>query len=163
MPHRAEEDARNVILNEMNQPFAEYDLGDMVSWGTMTLLRDGVNAALESARNEKKIGKSLEAHITIVTREEKPPVDLSDLKEHFGEQWWADFFIVSGVDFVTDPALYDQAAETPLNGVRVIVSEARGEKCERCWKHDTGVGSDSAHPTLCPRCAAVAAGFPAEA
>ena len=119
----------------MNQPFQDYDLGDLVSWGTMLQLRDGVNAALEAARNEKKIGKSLEAHVTVVTREEKPPVDLSDLRQHFDPQWWADFFIVSGVDFVTDPALYDQASDTPLNGVRVLVSQARGEKCERCWKH----------------------------
>ena len=160
MPHRSSDDPRNVVFNDMNQPFADYDLGDLVSWGTLTLLRDGVNAALEAARNEKKIGKSLEAHVTVVTREEKPPVDLSHLQKHFDAQWWADFFIVSGVDFVTDPALYDQAADTQLNGVRVAVSEARGEKCERCWKHDTAVGSDSEHPTLCPRCAAVVRTLP---
>ena len=155
MPHRAGEDPRNVVLNEMNQPFQEYDLGAMTSWAAMIQLRNGVNAALEAARNEKKIGKSLEAHVTIVTREEKPPVDLSDLQEHFTQQWWADFFIVSGVDFVTDPALYDQAADTPLNGVRVVVTEARGEKCQRCWKHHPLVGSHAKHPALCPRCAAV--------
>ena len=155
MPHRAGEDPRNVVLNEMNQPFQEYDLGAMTSWAAMIQLRNGVNAALETARNEKKIGKSLEAHVTIVTREEKPPVDLSDLQEHFTQQWWADFFIVSGVDFVTDPALYDQAADTPLNGVRVVVTEARGEKCQRCWKHHPLVGSHAKHPALCPRCAAV--------
>ena len=155
MPHREGDDPRNVLFNEMNQPFAAYDLGACASWNTLILLRDGVNAALETARGEKRIGKSLEAHITLVTREEKPPVDLSDFREHFPAQWWADFFIVSGVDFVTDAALYDQAADTRLNGVRVLVDQARGEKCERCWKHSAGVGSDSEHPTLCPRCAAV--------
>ena len=36
----------------------------------------------------------------------------------------------------------------------VQVSEAKGEKCERCWKHHIKVGSDANHPTLCPRCAA---------
>ena len=155
MPHRAGDDPRNVLLNQMNQPFTDYDLGSCTLWGTLILLRDGVNAALESARNDKRIGKSLEAHVTIVTREEKPPVDLSDFREHFPAQWWADFFIVSGVDFVTDAALYDQAADTRLNGVRVLVDQARGEKCERCWKHSEGVGEDHDHPTLCPRCAAV--------
>ncbi len=160
MPHRSSDDARNVVFNDMNQPFADYDLGDLVSWGTLTLLRDGVNAALEAARNEKKIGKSLEAHVTVVTREEKPPVDLSHLQKHFDAQWWADFFIVSGVDFVTDPALYDQAADTQLNGVRVAVSEAKGEKCARCWMHSPTVGADADHPTLCARCAAVVRTLP---
>ena len=141
----------------MNHSFAAYALSeaDMAKWDKIVSVRDAINAALEAARNEKKIGKSLEAHVTVVTREEKPPVDLSDLRKRFTQQWWADLFIVSGVDFVTDPALYDQAADTPLNGVRVLVSQAKGEKCERCWKHHIKVGSDTEHPTLCPRCAKV--------
>ena len=57
MPHRTEDDGRNVLFNEMNQPFADYDLGAAVSWSSLIQLRDGVNAALEAARNEKKIGK----------------------------------------------------------------------------------------------------------
>ena len=44
----------------MNQPFQDYDMGALVSWTALIQLRDGVNAALEAARNEKKIGKSLE-------------------------------------------------------------------------------------------------------
>ena len=87
-------------------------------------------------------------------------MDLSDLRKRFTQQWWADLFIVSGVDFVTDPALYDQAADTPLNGVRVLVSQAKGEKCERCWMHSPTVGADADHPTLCARCAAVVRKLP---
>lgn len=59
-----------------------------------------------------------------------------------------------------DPALYAQAAETPVAGVRVLVGEAKGQKCERCWKILPTVGQDAAHPTLCPRCAAVVAKLP---
>ena len=36
-------------------------------------------------------------------------------------------------------------------------AKAEGEKCERCWKFSTAVGESSAHPTLCPECAAVMA------
>ena len=54
-----------------------------------------------------------------------------------------------------DAGLYDTAAETTVEGVRVLVEEAAGQKCERCWKHDGAVGQDAAHPTLCPRCAQV--------
>ena len=45
--------------------------------------------------------------------------------------------------------------EKLVEGVRVLVEEAAGQKCERCWKHDGAVGQDAAHPTLCPRCAQV--------
>ena len=47
-------------------------MGALVSWSVRLIqLRDGVNAALEAARNEKKIGKSLEAHITLVRAQDQ--------------------------------------------------------------------------------------------
>ena len=153
MPHREGDDPRNVVLNEMNQPFQDYDMGALVSWTALIQLRDGVNAALEAARNEKKIGKSLEAHITLVRAQDQAD-NLTALQEKFQDQW-ADLFIVSDVEVSDDPALYAQGSDTPIAGVRVLVSEANGDKCERCWKHHPLVGANAAHPTLCPRCAKV--------
>src|SRR5699024_2429452 len=65
MPHKEGDDGRSVVLNEMNQPFAAYALDEdtMAAWEGIIALRDVVNAALEAARNEKKIGKSLEAKV----------------------------------------------------------------------------------------------------
>ena len=117
----------------MNQPFQDYDMGALVSWTALIQLRDGVNAALEAARNEKKIGKSLEAHITLVRAQDQAD-NLTALQEKFQDQW-ADLFIVSDVEVSDDPALYAQGSDTPIAGVRVLVSEANGDKCERCWKH----------------------------
>ena len=54
-----------------------------------------------------------------------------------------------------DAALFEQAAETPIAGVRVLVSEANGGKCPRCWKHTHTDHEDG----LCARCAAVVAEF----
>ena len=153
MPHREGDDPRNVVLNGMNQPFQDYDMGALVSWTALIQLRDGVNAALEAARNEKKIGKSLEAHITLVRAQDQAD-NLTALQEKFQDQW-ADLFIVSDVEVSDDPALYAQGSDTPIAGVRVLVSEANGDKCERCWKHHPLVGANAAHPTLCPRCAKV--------
>ena len=137
MPHKEGDDGRNVVLNEMNQPFAAYALDEdtMAAWEGIIALRDVVNAALEAARNEKKIGKSLEAKVTI------PAAQLAGSRKVDMEEL-ADLLIVSQVE------VSDTVDE-------VVVSPAQGEKCERCWKHSEGVGSDSEHPTLCPRCAAV--------
>ena len=137
MPHKEGDDGRNVVLNEMNQPFAAYALSEdtMAAWEGIIALRDVVNAALEAARNEKKIGKSLEAKVTI------PAAQLAGSRKVDMEEL-ADLLIVSQVE------VSDTVDE-------VVVSPAQGEKCERCWKHSEGVGSDSEHPTLCPRCAAV--------
>ena len=42
-----------------------------------------------------------------------------------------------------------------VDGLFVTVEKADGEKCERCWTYEESVGSDSEHPTLCARCAAI--------
>ena len=157
MPHRAEDDERNVVFNQMVQPYVEYalDEAEMVQWATLRQLRDGVNAALEKARADKKIGKALEAHVTLADQ----GGNLEMLKKTFDGQW-ADLFIVSDVEFTTDAEVYAQGADTAVAGVRVLVSEAKGEKCGRCWKHHLEVGKDAAFADLCPRCAAVVAKIP---
>ena len=81
------------------------------------------------------------------------------LKKTFDGQW-ADLFIVSDVEFTTDAEVYAQGADTAVAGVRVLVSEAKGEKCGRCWKHHLEVGKNAAFADLCPRCAAVVAKIP---
>ena len=141
MPHREGDDVRNVVLNDMNKPFAEYalDQAAMDKWAKIITVRDAVNVALEAARNEKKIGKSLEAAVAITV-----PAEDAFLAE-MGDGELADLFIVS------------QAEVSVGTELAVSVAEGKGEKCERCWKHHIKVGSDAAHPTLCPRCAKVVA------
>ncbi|MEW5898352.1 MAG: zinc finger domain-containing protein, partial [Bacillota bacterium] len=57
-------------------------------------------------------------------------------------------------------------AENRPNGEKVLpaleipelavgVRRAPGEKCVRCWKYSEGVGKNTEHPALCPRCAEV--------
>ena len=123
----------------------------MVSWTGLQQLRSGVNAALEAARADKKIGKALEAHVVLVV-DEAGKGNLQSIREQF-QDIWADLFIVSDVEVSEDAALFEQAAETPIAGVRVLVSEANGVKCPRCWKHTASQHEDG----LCARCAAVVA------
>ena len=137
MPHRVGDDGRNVLLNEMNSPFAVYALDEdaMAAWNGLIDLRNTVNAALEQARAEKKLGKSLEAKVTIPSGRIAGSwlVSMDEL---------ADLLIVSQVEISSDVT-------------EVTVEPAAGRKCERCWKVLPSVGSDASHPALCPRCAKV--------
>ena len=146
MPHREGDDARNVLLNEMNKPFAEYALDGetMKKWDYIIKTRDAVNVALEQARNEKKIGKGLEAKVILTVT----PAELDNLDN----EELADLFIVSQTE----------RREGDGNVMTVVVEPADGEKCQRCWKVLTAVGTVKEHPALCPRCAAVVAKLPAE-
>jgi len=159
MPHRAGDDPRNVLLNEMNRPFADYALPGgqdaLLPWNELQTLRGDVNGALEKARAEKKIGKSLEAHVTLV-KDAASPCDLEKTCLARPTAELADLFIVSDVEIASDAAAFAQGEETQFEGWRVVVSEAKGAKCPRCWKHTTAPDADG----LCPRCAAVVAGLP---
>lgn len=136
MPHREGDDGRNVLFNEMNKPFAEYalDADTMTAWAGVIRVRDTVNSALEAARNEKKIGKSLEAKVTI------PAGGIAGCKK-------------MGMDELADLLIVSQAEIGDVESVTVI--PAQGVKCERCWKILPSVGTDSEHPALCARCAGV--------
>ena len=146
MAHREGDDPRNILLNQMNKPFTDYALDNaaMDRWERIIQVRDGVNAALEAARNEKKVGKSLEAGISLTV----PDSDAFLAEMDPGEL--ADLLIVSQAEVKTGGEL------------AVSVSPAAGEKCERCWKHHLKVGEDKNHPALCPRCARVVAALDIE-
>ena len=144
MPHRAEDDARNVLFNEMVQPYTEYALSDeeMTKWSRIAALRSAVNGALEQARADKVIGKSLEAAVDLTV-----PAEDAFLAE-MSEEEVADLFIVSQVKLT----LGDE--------VKVAVEAAQGAKCGRCWKVLHSVKAVGEHEALCPRCAAVMAKLP---
>ncbi len=142
MPHREGDDPRNVLFNDMHRPFADYALDGeaMERWAVIEAARDKVNAALETARAEKKIGKSLEAAVVLTVPE--------------AENWLAD------LPELADLLIVSQAEVKTGTAPAVEISKAQGQKCQRCWKVLPSVGSDSEHPTLCPRCAAAVRNLP---
>ena len=144
MPHRAEDDGRNVLFNEMVQPYTEYALSEeeMVKWSRIVTLRSAVNGALEQARADKVIGKSLEAAVDLTVPEEDAFLAKIDADEV------ADLFIVSQVKL------------TVGDEMKVTVEAAQGAKCGRCWKVLHSVKAVGEHEALCPRCAAVMAKLP---
>ena len=160
MPHRSSDDARNVVFNDMNQPFTDYALDDkaMEKWSTVEKLRDDVNAVLEAARAEKKIGKALEAHVALHAGDDAASAALVQV---MGLNL-AELFIVSDcqVSNGSPDAASTVGKGTNFPGLTVEVSEAKGEKCARCWMHSPTVGADADHPTLCARCAAVVRTLP---
>ena len=61
-----------------------------------------------------------------------------------------ELFIVSGISLDANGG-----AATAVDGLRVGVERASGEKCGRCWMILEDVGTDEDHPTVCGRCAGV--------
>ena len=134
MPHCEKDDKRNVVLNEMNKPFVEYalDAETMQKWDNLIALRNDVNVALENARNEKLIGKPLEACVTLsVPDKAVASMNLEEL-------------------LIVSKCIIDDDC-----GKEIKVAQAPGAKCPRCWKQSEDLDSETG---LCPRCKKVIGG-----
>jgi isoleucyl-tRNA synthetase len=108
-------------------------------WEGLLETRDTVLKALDDMRERKVIGSSLDAAVFLEAG--GPVYDLLERRASDLPAW----FIVSQVELL----------KSPEKGVRVRVDRARGDKCERCWKYTTDVGSNSEFPTVCAACASV--------
>ena len=116
----------------------------MAKWDTVMKLRQDVNGVLEVARADKRIGKALEAHVTLATDDEA-------IKAACKGKNLAEICIVSAVDWAAPEEGAETAQGVNFPALTVGVSEAKGEKCPRCWMHSLQANEEG----LCPRCAAV--------
>ena len=157
MPHRAGDDGRNVVLNVMNAPFEAYALSDeeLARWDRLIALRGDVNLVREPSRAAKRIGKPLEAAVTLHVKSEAARESLRAVEG----MNLAELFIVSQCLIAEDgedeaDAVTGEGVNVP--GLSVAVKEAPGTKCPRCWMHSVDADPETG---LCPRCAAVVAGM----
>jgi isoleucyl-tRNA synthetase len=100
------------------------------------VVREKVLKELETARENKIIGNSLEAGVTLKIPSDKEPL----LRKY--EKELPFLFIVSEVCLDTHKG----------EGIVVEVKNAPGEKCSRCWNFSTYVGQSSDYPGFCKRC-----------
>lgn len=114
-------------------------------WHQVIELCDDVLKSLETARNEKRIGKSLEAALTIYATDEA-----KNLLESVGSL--ENLFIVSKVIVAGAKDTAPESADK-YDKLAIEVTKADGDTCERCWVISERIGENEKHPTLCPTCA----------
>jgi isoleucyl-tRNA synthetase len=122
----------SVHESEFKQCHLALDPDEITKWFWLKQWRETLLPELEKARQEKKIGKALDAKIEITIPQVQNQVsdrdllrellNVSDLKIKIGE---------------------------PISH---SVFKADGQKCERCWHWETDIGKNPEHPTICGRC-----------
>jgi isoleucyl-tRNA synthetase len=115
--------------NRQGSPLMYDDIG---KWDWLRMQREQILPELEKARQDKTIGKALDAKVQIVIP--KVQNQLSD-KE-----------LLQALVNVSDLKI------TVGEPSSISVSKADGQKCERCWHWETDVGANPDHPTICGRC-----------
>ncbi|MCQ2429960.1 MAG: isoleucine--tRNA ligase [Clostridia bacterium] len=146
MPHKTGENAQSVYLNDMPVWDEALTFPEIAAhWEKLFDLRDDVMKALELARADKMIGKSLDAKVTVYTENE----DHFAVLDSFAAQLPL-IFITSQAKAVKAPAPEGAFTETE-SGIAVVVEPADGCKCDRCWTFVTD-GTQLEDAYLCPRC-----------
>ncbi|WP_028575643.1 isoleucine--tRNA ligase [Desulfonatronovibrio hydrogenovorans] len=115
-------------------------------WNMVYEVRQEVTKAIEPYRKSKELGHSLDSLVTLYVDETKYQ-SLKELEDDLGY-----IFIVSR-------ALVRPEAEAPagifssleLEGLKIKVERAPGEKCARCWIYSQDLDQEKA----CPRCAGI--------
>lgn len=156
LPHTTEE-----VWGYMNEPEEFVQLTDIPEareydgetalldqWNQFMELRSHVLKVLEDARNEKLIGRSLEARADLYVKPSQKAV-LDALNY--------DVALLLGVSDLEVHAADEAPAEAEQfkDGSAVRVEKAPGEVCARCRMTKEDVGSDAVYPQLCARCARI--------
>ena len=147
MPHRAGEKTESVFLNPMPEADGAYACPELTAhWDRLFALRDGVMKALELARANKMIGKSLDAKVTVFTPDEAQAALLESFADTLNL-----IFITSQASVVRGEAP-EGAYTDPDTGVSVLVEPADGRKCDRCWTVVKEGKATEEDGFLCIRC-----------
>ncbi len=135
------------------------------TWQTLLAFRESVLPRLEELRRTKVIGKSLDAKIVWHCQAElqdwakktgstdaiRELLNVSQLVMASAKPADALFPIrmILREDGSPEMATIDSGKAL---GIGVVVTQADGTKCERCWHFETDVGQHAEHPTVCGRC-----------
>ncbi|MCD5402140.1 isoleucine--tRNA ligase [candidate division NPL-UPA2 bacterium] len=145
-----DEDLASIHLSSWPQ-LPDYYLDDNLEgrWKELLRIREGVYRALERARQEKIIGNSLEAEVTIFSASPEKTLFLKGYQAQLPT-----IFIVSRVELrETEKGLPEGVSpDGEIKELGVRVKKAPGDKCQRCWTYSETVRESREHPTICHRC-----------
>ena len=132
------------LLPAVNSQWKDESLAQ--KWEKILQVRAEVTKALEKARTEKRIGHPLDAAVIISAEE-----DLYNALKPYAEDLRF-IFIVSKVTLLKNEKVDASFKSENVAGLSIKIEVAEGEKCERCWVHETSVGSNKEQPSICGRC-----------
>ncbi|MDP2193188.1 MAG: isoleucine--tRNA ligase [Alphaproteobacteria bacterium] len=114
-------------------------------WKKIRHYRKAITGALEVERNAKTIGSSLQAHVVIYATPE-----IADLLHNLD---LSELSIASQASLVIATPPAEALTVNNIEGIGVVVDQAKGSKCERCWKITPEVGQHQREMShICHRC-----------
>ncbi|MEN6465566.1 MAG: isoleucine--tRNA ligase [Syntrophaceae bacterium] len=131
------------LFPEVNKEYFNQDLGD--KWKMLLAVKGEISKAIEIARKAKIVGHPLDARVELSAGDKLRAMlekNLETIKQ---------LNIISDIKIADElgPVTYESSE---LEGLKVSVAKAEGEKCQRCWMLSKTVGSNPEFPGVCDRC-----------
>jgi len=120
---------------------------EQAMWKQIFLTREALLPMLEGARQQKLIGKALDAAVDIVHR----PSTSTDILVN-SQNELRELLNVSQLSVKSEVRTVIETDRTTITGEKHSVRHADGQKCERCWHWETDIGQNAEHSTICGRC-----------
>lgn len=148
MAHSKNDKKESIFLNEMPSYNEAYEATSVCEdYNKLFAVRDDVMKALELARAEKLIGKSLDAKVVIYANPDSEAIKLfREFKDELST-----IFIVSKVELSSENPPDSAFSETE-SGISVLVSQMSGHKCDRCWYYSDDATEVEEGKYICKRC-----------
>lgn len=148
LPEPLKPQVDTVFGYNFSEPELDFLAEEKEFWELVYSLREEVTKAIEPKRKEGIVGHSLECKITLYL-----PEQLAELKGK--EELLREVFIVSQVELKTEEPSKEVFISEEIENLKIEVSQAEGEKCERCWIYHPQTGTHDSFEKVCPRCARV--------
>ena len=115
-------------------------------WQTVIDVRNEVSKQIETVRVAGDIGAGLDARVTIYADQQ-----LFDTLNRIESELR---FVLITSDTKLSPlgSENNDAVDTEISGLKILVEAMSDEKCVRCWHRRPDIGTIAAHPELCSRC-----------
>jgi isoleucyl-tRNA synthetase len=118
----------------------------MEDWSQVNAIRDEVNNALATKRQEGVIGSGLAAVVTLYASD-----SAQSLLAKLGDE--LRFILITSAATVCPMSeCTSDVVKNEELGIAIHVEASTHVKCDRCWHRREDVGRDSTHPELCLRC-----------
>lgn len=143
------ERAESVFLAEYYQGGANITAPapmDSGYWGALQAIKQAVNKALEMQRNAGVVKGSLTTTVSLYC-----DAKVHQLLAALGDELRFVILSSAAVLLPYNDAPSD-AADTEIDGLKVLVAPNTDPKCVRCWHQAADVGSHGEHDELCGRC-----------
>ena len=115
-------------------------------WENIKKIRKVINTAIEIARNEKKLGSSLEANVVLITKEKSILETIKGIEMN-NVCIISSFVILENKDKIENNFI--STFSNKEKNIEIFVYKTKNEKCLRCWQYKKEV---SANKSLCERC-----------